>query len=120
LVSRVESDNRLRGTKRIIVRNGNVFVGKGKRDNRSILAVPIISTGTKIDSLVLFNILFQKELELQKKVDALGGKYQHIRNLVEETSLAWKDEHLGSLEIEDLFGMSAEKISERIVYELKT
>ncbi len=114
LVSRVETDNRLRGTKRIIVKNGNVFIGKGKRDNRSILVIPVMSAGTKIDHLVLFNAVFKKEVTLQKKVDALGGKYHHIKHLVEETSLAWRDKYLDLLEIEELFGMSAEKIAEAI------
>jgi glucosamine--fructose-6-phosphate aminotransferase (isomerizing) len=115
LTSRVETDNRLRGTKRIIVKNGNVFIGKGRRDDRSILAVPVLSTGTKIDHLVLYNVAFRKEVELEKKIAALGGKFQHIRNIVEETSIAWKDTYIDLLEIEDLFGMSAEKIAEAIV-----
>jgi glucosamine--fructose-6-phosphate aminotransferase (isomerizing) len=118
--SRAESDNSLLGTKRIIVRNGNVFIGSGKRDHRHILAVPIISAGTTIDHLVLFHVGFKKELELQQKMDALGGKYRHIRNLVEETSLVWEDGHLNMLSIEDLFGMSAEKVSEKIVAQLST
>ncbi|RLB83110.1 MAG: glutamine--fructose-6-phosphate aminotransferase [Deltaproteobacteria bacterium] len=119
LVSRVETDNRLRGTKRIIVKNGNVFIGKGRTDNRSILAVPVISAGTNIDYLLLFNVGFKTQVELEDKVSALGGKYHHIRNLVEETSLAWKDEYLNLLEIEELFGISAEKISESIVNRVK-
>ncbi len=118
LVSRVETDNRLRGTKRIIVKNGNVFIGKGKRDNRSILVIPVMSAGTKIDHLVLFNVAFRKEVELQEKVDALGGKYHNIRNLVEETSIAWEDEYLEVLDIAEIFGMSAEKIAEAIVSSL--
>jgi glucosamine--fructose-6-phosphate aminotransferase (isomerizing) len=115
LPSRVETDNRLRGTKRIIVKNGNVFIGRGRRDARSILAVPILSAGTKIDHLVLFNVGFKKEVELEKKVVALGGKYNHIRSIVEETSITWEDAYLDFLEIKDLFGMSAEKIAETIV-----
>jgi glucosamine--fructose-6-phosphate aminotransferase (isomerizing) len=118
LTSRVETDNRLRGTKRIIVKNGNIFIGRGRRDNRSILAVPVLSTGTKIDHLVLFNVSFRKEVELEKKIAALGGKFYHIRNIVEETSIVWKDEYLDLLAIEDLFGMSAEKIAEAIVSHL--
>jgi glucosamine--fructose-6-phosphate aminotransferase (isomerizing) len=118
LISRVETDNRLRGTKRIIVKNGNVFIGTGKRDNRSILVIPVMSAGTKIDHLALFNVAFKEEVELEKKVDALGGKYHHIKHLIEETSLAWMDEHLDRLKIEELFGMSAEKIAEAIVSHL--
>jgi glucosamine--fructose-6-phosphate aminotransferase (isomerizing) len=100
------------------VNNGNVFIGIGKRDNRNILAVPVISDGTKIDYLLLFNVGFKKQVALQKKLDALGEKYHHIRHLVEETSLAWQDEYLDLLEIEALFGLSAEKISEGIIYRL--
>jgi glucosamine--fructose-6-phosphate aminotransferase (isomerizing) len=118
LTSRVETDNRLRGTKRTIVKNGNVFIGKGRRDDRSILAVPVLSTGTKIDHLVLYNVAFRKEVELEKKIAALGGKFHHIRNIVEETSIAWKDTYIDLLEIEDLFGLSAEKIAEAIVTQL--
>jgi hypothetical protein len=43
---------------------------------------------------MLLNVGFKKEVELEKKVSALGGKYHHIRNIVEETSIAWKDEYL--------------------------
>jgi glucosamine--fructose-6-phosphate aminotransferase (isomerizing) len=97
-----------------LIKNANVFIGKGKRDTRSILVIPVMSAGTNIDYLVLFNVAFKKEVELQKKMDALGGKYHHIKYLVEETSLAWRDEYLNLLEIEQLFGMSAEKIAETI------
>ncbi len=76
------------------------------------------STGTKIDYLLLFNVGFRKEVELEKKVSALGGKYHHMLSIVEET-IAWKDEYLNLLEIEELFGMSAEKIAEAIVSGLK-
>lgn len=120
LTSRVESDDRLRGTKRIIVKNGNVFIGKGRRDDRSILVVPILSSGTKIDRLVLFNVAFKKDVDLDKKVIALGGKYHHIQNIVEETSIAWKEEYLNFLDIEELFGLSAEKVAERIVSRLNS
>jgi glucosamine--fructose-6-phosphate aminotransferase (isomerizing) len=115
LTSRVETDQRLRGTKQIIVKNGNVFIGQGKRDKRSILAVPIFTTGTHIDHLVLFNVEFHKEVELKKKIDALGGKFQHIRNLVEETTLLWQDDYIDFLDVKELFGVSAEKISEKII-----
>ncbi|MBW1895580.1 MAG: SIS domain-containing protein [Deltaproteobacteria bacterium] len=119
LASRVEMDNRLSGTKRIIIENGNVFSGKGRRDNRSILAVPVLSIGAKIDYLVLFNVGFKEQVDLEKKIRALGGKYHHIQNIVEETSLTWKDEYLNLLGIDELFGMSAEKIAESIVSQVK-
>lgn len=96
-----------------------MFIGKGKGDGRSILVIPVMSAATKIDHLVLFNVGFKKQVELHKKVDALGGKYHHIKHLVEETSLAWQDKYLDMLLIEQLFGVSAEKIAEAIVSGLK-
>ncbi|MBW1842136.1 MAG: SIS domain-containing protein, partial [Deltaproteobacteria bacterium] len=35
--SRVETDTRLKGTKKIIVRQKNVYIGKGRKDDRSII-----------------------------------------------------------------------------------
>jgi glucosamine--fructose-6-phosphate aminotransferase (isomerizing) len=45
----------------------------------------------------------------------LGGKYEHIKNIVQENSIGWQDSFLDLLEIEELFGRSAEKIAEFIV-----
>jgi glucosamine--fructose-6-phosphate aminotransferase (isomerizing) len=115
LISRVESDNRLKGTKRIIVKAGNVFIGKGKVDNRSILAIPIMKKGPTIDHLLLLNIGFKREMDLSKKVKALGDKFTHIKNIVEETGLSWQDDYLNLLDVEELFGNSAEKTAESII-----
>ena len=63
---------------------------------------------------------FRPHVALDKKVAALEGKYQHIRHLVEETRFAWHDAYLNRLEMEELFGGSAEKVSERILAVLRT
>jgi glucosamine--fructose-6-phosphate aminotransferase (isomerizing) len=115
LVSRVHADKRLKGTKRIIVKAGNVFIGKGTIDNRSILIIPIMKKGPNIDHLLLLNVAFKKEIDLSKKVKALGEKFSHIKNIVEETDLPWDDNYLNILEMEALFGNSAEKIAEFII-----
>ncbi len=115
LASRVEADRQLKGTKRIIVKAGNVFIGKGRTDKRSILIIPIMLKGPNIDHLLLLNIGFKERVALSKKVTALGDKHTHIRNIVEETGIPWKDSYLNLLNIEDLFGYSAEKIAESII-----
>jgi glucosamine--fructose-6-phosphate aminotransferase (isomerizing) len=116
----VESDTRLRGTKRIMVQNGHVFMGKGRRNQRSMLAIPLMSTATTLDYLLLLHVAFRPEVAVDKKVAALGGKYHPIRHLVEETRFAWHDAYLNRLEMEELFGLSAEKVSERILAGLRT
>jgi len=111
----VHTDKRLKGTKRIIVNAGNVFIGKGKIDNRSILIIPIMKKGPNIDHLLLLNVAFKKKMGMSKKVKALGDKFNHIKNIVEETDLPWDDNYLNLLEMEELFGNSAEKIAEFII-----
>ena len=117
--SRVESDQRLKGTKKIIVRQGNVYIGKGRKDDRSILVIPVISDqpnrSNLIEYLLLLNIGFRDDVALPDRVKALGGKYDHIRSIVQENNVVWKDSLLDLIEMDELFGRSAEKIGERIV-----
>jgi len=116
--SRVETDTTLKGTKRIIVRQGNVYIGKGRKDDRSIIVIPLISTTSAtaglIEHLLLLNIGFRENIPLAAKVKALGGKYEHIKNIVQESSIPWSDTFLELVETENLFGLSAEKIGEFI------
>jgi len=122
--SRVETDTHLKGTKRIIVRQGNVYIGKGRKDDRSILVIPIISTNPStpnfIEHLLLLNIGFEQSVPLAMKIKALGGKYEHITSIVQENSVPWKDEYLELVVMDELFGRSAEKIGENIVAQVTT
>ena len=117
--SRVESDHRLKGSKKIIVRQGNVYIGKGRKDDRSILIIPVISEqpsrSNVIEYLLLLNIGFRAEVPLPKRIKALGGKYEHIRSIVQENNVVWEDRLLDLIDMEELFGRSAEKIGEQIV-----
>ena len=119
LTSRVESDPVLKGTKRIIVRQGNVYIGKGRKDGRSILVIPATSEdptdGSRIRYLLLLNIGFKAAIPLEKKVKALGGKYEHIKNIVQENSVSWADNYLEEVPVDDLFGHSAEKLADAMV-----
>ena len=116
--SRVETDPRLKGTKRIIVREGNVYIGKGRKDDRSIIVIPVLSsspeTPNTIEHLLLLNIAFQPAVPLDVKAKALGGKLERLRSIVQESSIPWRDEDLDEVPIEELFGRSAEKIAEMI------
>ncbi len=117
--SRVEEDTELKGTKKIIVRKENVYIGKGRKDGRSIIIIPIISashsTPNIIEYLLLLNISFKENIPITVKIKALGGKYEHIKNIVQENSIVWDDKYLELVETEELFGRSAEKIGEYIV-----
>jgi len=117
--SRVESDTRLKGTKRIIVKYGNVYIGKGRKDDRSMIVIPVMSampeTANMIEYLLLLNISFKENISSPARIKALGGKYDHIINLVQENSVTWEDSLLEPIATDELFGKSAEKIAEMIV-----
>ncbi|MDY6903852.1 MAG: SIS domain-containing protein [Thermodesulfobacteriota bacterium] len=117
--SRVETDNRLKGTKKIIAREGNVYLGKGRKDDRHIIVIPVLSStpakGGIIRHMLLLNIGFRDEASLFEKIKALGGKCERIKNFVQESSVTWSDDFIELVDIKELFGQSAEKIAETIV-----
>jgi glucosamine--fructose-6-phosphate aminotransferase (isomerizing) len=121
--SRVETDTTLKGTKRIIVGQGNVYIGKGRKDERSMVVIPILSNSPAspnfIEYLVLLHVTFKKDIPLSTRIKALGGKYEHIKNIVQENSVAWDDQLLERIQIEELFGRSAEKVAEFMVAQIK-
>jgi glucosamine--fructose-6-phosphate aminotransferase (isomerizing) len=121
--SRVETDKVLKGTKYIIVRQGNVYIGKGRKDDRSILVIPLLSSAPsnagRIEHLLLLHIRFKESVTLNQKIRTLGGKYEHIKQIVQENSIEWEDAHLDLAPVDELFGRSAEKIAERIVGQVK-
>ncbi len=122
MISRAEQDQRLKGTKRIIVRRGNVYIGKGRKDDRSILVIPLISNDparpNTIEFLLLLDIALNPAASLPEKVKALGGKHEHIKNLVQENNIAWEDKFLDLVDMANLFGWSAEKVAEAIIQAL--
>jgi glucosamine--fructose-6-phosphate aminotransferase (isomerizing) len=67
--------------------------------------------------MLLLNISFKEDIDLEVKKKALGGKYEHIKNIVNENSIPWEDALLELVETKELFGRSAEKIGEYIVSE---
>ena len=89
--SRVETEHRLKGTKNIIVREGNVYSGKGRKDGKSILVVPILSSlhnSSSIEYLLSMNVSFKdiSQVSLLKRIKALGGKYQRIKDITLESN----------------------------------
>lgn len=121
-ISRVETEPELKGTKNIIVREGNVYIGKGRKDGKNILLIPVISsdpaTPNIIEYILSLNISFKSsdDVPLLKKIKALGGKYNRLKDwILESDSLQWDDKYLNLVEVETLFGDTAEKVVEKII-----
>ena len=124
--SRVEIDQRLKGTKNIIVREGNVYIGKGRKDNKNILVIPGISTNPAtpniIEYILSLNIDFKtsNNVPLLKKIKALGGKYNRLKDwILESDNFQWDDKYLNLVEVETLFGDTAETVVEKIISKIK-
>ncbi len=121
-VSRVENDSRLKGTKNIIVREGNVYLGKGRKDGRKILVIPVFSSSSaasnKTEYILSLDIEFKSDSEvtLLKKIKGLGGKFARIKDLIlESENFKWDDKLLNLVTIEELFGDPAEVTAESII-----
>jgi len=124
--SRVETDPRLKGTKNIIVREGNVYIGKGRKDNKNILVIPGISsnpaTPNIIEYILSLHISFKpsSNVPLLKKIKALGGKYNRLKDwILESDNIQWNDKYLNLVDVETLFGDTAEKAVEKIINKIK-
>lgn len=124
--SRVEKDPRLKGTKNIIVREGNVYIGKGRKDDKNILVIPVISSNPATPNIIEFilslNISYKPSdaVPLLKKIKALGGKYNRLKDwILESDNFQWDDRYLNLVDVETLFGETAEKAVEMIVARIK-
>ncbi len=122
----IEDDTRLKGKKNIIVREKNVYIGKGRKDNENILSIPVISsnhaTPNIIEYILSINICFKasNDVPLLKKIKALGGKYNRLKDWVLESGdLKWDDKFLNLIEIESLFGDTAEKVVRNIINKIR-
>jgi glucosamine--fructose-6-phosphate aminotransferase (isomerizing) len=120
--SRVETDPQLKGTKNIIVREGNVYIGKGRKDKKNILVIPVLSadpaTSNIIGYILSLNVTFKpsESVSLLKKIKALGGKYTRLKDwILESENISWDDKYLNLVPVETLFGETAEQVVAAII-----
>ena len=120
--SRVESDPQLKGTKNIIIREGNVYIGKGRKDKKNILVIPVLSadpaTSNIIEYILSLNLTFKpsESVSLLKKIKALGGKYTRLKDwILESENISWDDKYLNLVPVETLFGDTAEQVVAAII-----
>ncbi len=112
--SRAELSGTLMGTKKTIVRTGNVYVGYGRSDSAPITIVPLLKDKPGVRNLLLAHIEFNEKLSLRDKKESLGDRYNDIRNMVDEYNLPWDDTLLDRLPIGILLGESVEFIATKI------
>ena len=116
--SRADKPAVLMGVKRTIVSTGHAYLGRGKTDNAPILIIPLRTQEAGIGNLLLLHVRFNEKLTLQEKIDALGYRYNDIRNLIDEYNLKWDDRFIDRFSLEALFSEPIEIITGRIKSQL--
>jgi glucosamine--fructose-6-phosphate aminotransferase (isomerizing) len=115
--SRSDKETKLIGTKEWSVRNASIYLGRGSQDRRSIAIVPLIPRG-RVEKLVLMHLEFQQDVSRQKKVGILQDlrqRYENLKSLVTERDVAWRDDYLDPLPVEDLILVPVKELAAKIV-----
>ncbi len=108
--SRVEEKRALLGTKRTIIRTGEIYAGLGKLDKAPIIIMPVLGENHRIRHILLLHVIFKDDLTAAEKKEVLGDKFNKIFNLVNEYNFHWDDAYLDSLSIEFLLGEGVDVI----------
>lgn len=117
MTSRADRETKLVGNKEWSVRSGSIYLGRGSRDRRPIAIVPIIPRG-RVEKLVLLHLEFQDNVSRQAKVSLLQDlrqKYENLKSLVTERDVAWSDQFLDSLEVEELVMVPVKDLAKTIL-----
>jgi len=114
MLSRADHSTTLMGVKRTIISSGHVYLGRGKTDGASIMIIPLQGADANIHHLLLIHITFNETLSAAEKIEALGYRYDDIRNLVNEYNMTWDDHYLNHLSMEFLFSEPIEVIAGQI------
>jgi glucosamine--fructose-6-phosphate aminotransferase (isomerizing) len=117
--SRVEQSNLLMGAKKTIVSIGHVYLGRGKTDGAPIMIVPLLGEGMGVRNLLLIHIRYNESLNPPGKIDALGYRFNDLRNLINEYNLPWNDRYLESISLETLFSEPVDFIAGQIKSKLE-
>jgi len=104
IVSRVDKDPALRGTKHRVAVERQVLITKGRRDGRTIVIIPEVKD-TQAVGLTLMHVRFADTLAPGVARGVLVGyqnRYSTLRDAVLETEPTFRDAVLGEIPIVDL------------------
>ena len=113
--TRVETPGPLKGTKKMIVRTGDVFAGLGRSDNAPIVIIPLLGRDHVIRNILLIHVGFKEDLSVKDKREIMGEKLDSLSALVNEYNYSWDDRCLEGLNIEFLLGESVDVIASEIM-----
>jgi glutamine---fructose-6-phosphate transaminase (isomerizing) len=104
VVSRVDRDPSLVGTKRRVANEREVLVARGRRDDRTVILVPEIKADVTT-GITLLHVRFHDRLDAATMRSVLNGydrRYDRLVDWVSETEGAFDERLLGELPVEEL------------------
>jgi glucosamine--fructose-6-phosphate aminotransferase (isomerizing) len=112
--SRVNNSNILRGTKRKVVERSEVYIGLGIWDKAQIIIFPLMGKEDGEVYLLVLHVNFFQNLSLDKKIRAMGMKYNDVIDIVTEWNIPWQDKVLNGFSPEFLMTVPEESIAQKI------
>ncbi len=104
IVSRVDRNPALVGTKRRVASEREVLVARGRSDGRTVVIVPEVKAGTPT-GITLLQVRFHDRLAAPTMRSVLVGydrRYDRLVDWVTETEAAFDDSLLGELPVDEL------------------
>lgn len=117
--SRAEKDPSLRGTKRIVIKNNEVYIGVGLMDGAQIIIFPIHKADRSATDryLIVMHLVYkEKDVTLMEKIAAMGDKYELlVIGFAEELNIDWDDSMLDDFNISFLMSKQPKEIIDKIL-----
>ncbi len=113
--SRVESNNRLLGTKRRVATEREVLVARGRRDGRTVILIPE-SKANRTTGLTLVHVRFRDKLPAETMRGVLQGydrRYDRLVDWVTETEGTFRDALLADVPVVDALITPISEIADR-------
>jgi glucosamine--fructose-6-phosphate aminotransferase (isomerizing) len=113
--SRTETDPRLRGTKQSVASERQVFVTRGRVDDRIVAIVPEVKGITTV-GLVLLHLELPEHLSADVARGVMSGyrhRYTALRGAVTETEPEFDDARLGIVPVVDLLTLPIASLADR-------
>ena len=104
LISRVERDSKLRGSKHLVSLEQHVIITKGRNDGRTIILVPEIKDKQTV-GLTLLHVRLKKyvdEVMARQILDGYQNRYAKLFDFVTETEPTFRSDLLSKISLEEL------------------
>jgi glutamine---fructose-6-phosphate transaminase (isomerizing) len=115
IASRAERTPRRAGTKHQVAVDREVLAFRGRRDGRTLVAVPEVKDGVTI-GITLLHVRFADRLPVASVRGVLQGyanRYGALRDAVTETEPVFREDLLGELPVVDLLTESVTELADR-------